>query len=491
MAFGGQVNKVVNYTWRFTDADKMQGAMQGISRAAGAAVIAIGGAMTALTISSVKAASAFVEMENQFAVVFGEAAPRARAELDLFAESIGRSSNRMMGYAAAIQDTFVPLGVARDEAAALSVQAVQLATDLSSFKNIDMEDTVTSITAALAGQHRSVQRLGIVIRESTLDQELWNMGIEGGFRAATEAEKVIARYNLMVAASSDALGDSQRTSEEFENQLRVLDDAWYDLRVEIGQEVIPIIEDLIPEVLTLMGDFKEFAVEAIPAVIENLKDLAPTILEIMGLLVRFGNVITVVAEGWQKLTRDSTAELRTFAAGMNAELESAMNWESILDDAALEGQRRTAQGIFDTLVSDFTTAIGTMDDAAEESIVLGGGTTGGGTTTDPPDDPLGLSKATQALTESLQQAHQLDLENMAAKQAMSDEYSQSELVRAQRLNDMYMSTAYNFGRVMRNDGEGLLDLVMQIGMEFAKMQLGKSVTSGIGGLGFSFLGGFF
>jgi hypothetical protein len=486
---GGQVNKIVNYTWRFTGADQATRSMSLLRTAAAGASIAVVGALAAITKSAVGVASAFIEMENQFNVVFGSAAPQARAELDAFAESIGRSGNRMMGYAAAIQDTFVPLGLAREQAADLSIAAVQLATDLSSFKNLGMEETVTSITAALAGQHRSVQRLGIVIRESTLNQELMNMGIEGGYNAATEAEKAIARYNLMVAASQDAMGDATRTSGEFENQVRVLEDAWYDTRIEIGEKVIPIIQDFIPDIEALISDFGEMASEAIPRVIESLAKLAPALLEVAGFLGDMIGLLGTAADGWMRLTEEHMGYIVQAAGGGRGFEVFTETFTPMLVDAA------QATAVYNEHIEHLIALKGKLLNQGvvdEEQIVVPGSGSG---TQGEPEDPV---KEAQKYYEEILKISGVEVMHSAEALRMAGEKREiilssirEEEQHALRLQNILETSAANFGRSLRNGGEGMLDIAVQIGLEFAKIKLGESFASGFGGGVFSFLGGFF
>ena len=43
------------------------------------------------------------------------------------------------------------------------------------------------------------------------------MGIEGGVKSATAAQKVQARLNIITAGLGDAIGDAERTAGSFAN----------------------------------------------------------------------------------------------------------------------------------------------------------------------------------------------------------------------------------------------------------------------------------
>ena len=77
----------------------------------------------------VKFASDIEEMSMMSEAVFGKFVFSVREELSEFADAVGRSSFTLEGMAASVQDTFVPLGFAREEASKLSVALTKLAVE--------------------------------------------------------------------------------------------------------------------------------------------------------------------------------------------------------------------------------------------------------------------------------------------------------------------------------------------------------------------------
>jgi hypothetical protein len=198
--------------------------------------------------AAVKAASDAEEMGSKFNVVFGEMSGETKAWAEEFADSVDRSKYAVMEFMSGFQDTFVPLGYARDEAAELSKQLTTLTYDLASFYNVSESEAAQALSSALVGNHEAVRKFGIVLNQATLDQELLNMGIEGGARAASTQALVMARLNVIMNGTVDAQGDLLRTQDSFANQVRALKDDLQVLAVELGQELIPIMRDVISEV---------------------------------------------------------------------------------------------------------------------------------------------------------------------------------------------------------------------------------------------------
>ena len=201
--------------------------------------------LTGVGFAALTAASDAEEMRSKFGVVFGDMADDVESWAESHGELVGRSRLDLMEYAAQLQDTLVPMGVARGEASNLSKAISELAVDLASFNNMAESDVVQRLQSALVGNVRAVQRFGVVLSQSAVEQELFNMGIQGGNSAATEAQRVMARLNVIMEGTRDAQGDAARTSESFANRSRALQSDLRDVRIEIGEQLLPAASDLI------------------------------------------------------------------------------------------------------------------------------------------------------------------------------------------------------------------------------------------------------
>ena len=219
-------------------------------------IIGIGTAM-------VTAASDAEETRSKFDTVFRDLASSTREWAETTATAVKRSSLDLESYLATLQDTFVPMGFARDEAAKLSQQMVQLGVDLGSFNNMADADVIRDLTSAMIGNHETVRKFGVLITEATLKQELLNMGLGDGAKEATNQQKALARLNIIMNSTTDAQGDAVRTSESFANQMKGLSATLRDLRVEFGNEIIPVLkESFIPALEDAMNRIRLMDEEA-------------------------------------------------------------------------------------------------------------------------------------------------------------------------------------------------------------------------------------
>ena len=324
-------------------------------------------------VASLSAASDAEEAAAKFDTVFGDQADTVRDWADETAANLNRSTFAIQEYAAGLQDTFVPLGVAREQAAELSQQVTELAIDLASFNNVAEPEVVAALTSALVGNHEAVRRFGVVINQAALDQALLNRGVEGGARAATEQEKALARLDIILASTTDAQGDAARTSESFANQMRGLQAATRELMVAVGQDLLPAATELIGVITEAVRWFGELdpavqetaliiaaafavggpvlvALGAAAAAIAAIGVPAAAVIAAIGAL---GAAWVIFGEDIARVTDEVVAEINDLFA----------RWRRF-ETEVIQIVQDTVQGIEDWLVGRFTAIV----DSVEEKI---------------------------------------------------------------------------------------------------------------------------
>jgi hypothetical protein len=219
--------------------------------------------------SAVDFAANVQEMRDKSSVVFKEFAGEVRKELDEFGAAVGRSSFQLEEMAARVQDTFVPMGFARGEAADLSVRLTKLATDVASLNNEVDSEVMIAFQSALVGNHETVRRFGVVIDEARLKSELFNMGITKSYKQVTAAEKVQARFNIIMAGTEDAHGNAALTADSYVNQVKAMDRELEILTNNIGEAVMPAFRGLVSLTTDLAKGFNEAFEEFQPSSIDE------------------------------------------------------------------------------------------------------------------------------------------------------------------------------------------------------------------------------
>jgi len=186
---------------------------------------------------------------EQFGVQFTELAENTFSRISEFAKKVGRSKFDLAGFAATLQDTFVPLGFASEQAAEMSGALTKLTVDMSSFNNISEPETLRAIQSAIVGNHETMRPYGVIITETTLKLEGLRLGLIAGKQEMSEQQKVMARLSLIIAGNAAAIGDAERTAGSWANQQRqftsVLKDTGTTLGLTIQQTLAPFLKILV------------------------------------------------------------------------------------------------------------------------------------------------------------------------------------------------------------------------------------------------------
>ena len=255
--FKRDLNKIQNQTQKATKSiDRSFKTMATGVKGAIGAVVAIGAVQ--LGRSMVGLASDVEEQTSKARVVFGNNFGAVKDELEAFGDSVGRSTSQLVSMGSTVQDTFVPMGFAREEASKLSVQLTKLAVDVASFNNASDEETMRAFQSAIVGNHETVRRFGVVITEATLKQELMRMGITKNMKEVTNAEKVQARLNLIINGTTDAHNDAINTSGSFANTTKALSSALQELNVAIMTPLLPVLTKIVRSFVNAVEAVKSF-----------------------------------------------------------------------------------------------------------------------------------------------------------------------------------------------------------------------------------------
>jgi len=193
------------------------------------------------------------EQYSLFQQTFREESEVTRAELEAFGDDVGRSTTELMSMASGIQTILAPMGMARDVSADWSVKLAQLATDLGAAFNREDADVLADIRSGLMGSTEVMEKYGVNLKMSAINQELLNMGIEGGVQNADELQKMQARLNLVMAQTSDYQGQAARESEGFNGQLKELTANTNDLQIALGKIALPAIMPYLRDITDAAG----------------------------------------------------------------------------------------------------------------------------------------------------------------------------------------------------------------------------------------------
>ncbi len=143
-------------------------------------------------------ASDYEESLNKVRVAFGSSSSSVEEFSKTAIDSIGLAEQSALDMAALFGDMATSMGLTRPAAAEMSTSLVQLAGDLSSFKNINIEEVTTALAGVFTGETESLKRLGIVMTEANVQAYALEKGIKKKLNTMSQAEKVALRFAIGV-----------------------------------------------------------------------------------------------------------------------------------------------------------------------------------------------------------------------------------------------------------------------------------------------------
>ncbi|PIY37713.1 MAG: hypothetical protein COZ05_22075, partial [Armatimonadetes bacterium CG_4_10_14_3_um_filter_59_10] len=198
-----------------------------------------------LALATVKASSALEEVSSKFNTVFAGMEAQAESWARTLVGSYAMSERESKQYLSSIQDLLVPMGMAADQAGAVSFEVTKLAADLGSFNNVPTAKVMDDIQSALVGNYETMKKYGTVLNESTVQQEALRMGLAATKDEITASDKAAAAYQLILKSSAAAVGDMARTMDGHANRMKQYSASMEGLSATIGEILMPWMDRLI------------------------------------------------------------------------------------------------------------------------------------------------------------------------------------------------------------------------------------------------------
>ena len=298
--------------------------------AVGASTTAAGAGISLGFGSAISAAGDFAETVNMFEAVFKSQTVAVNDWADNYAKDVGRSRQQLMRFLAESQDTFVPLGFDRQEAAELSKTVTKLAIDLGSFKNINDGDALRRLLGGIIGNTENLRAFGVVAQEAQIKAKALELGFDPS--NLTAYEKALSILQITIDGTTDAQGDAIRTSNSFVNSVKKMKSAFADLQVQIGEplrEVAAVFIRGIAAVVQGAADLlKEFPIisQAAAVFTGSVTAVGAALTTVGGAMLAAGALLTKfsLAAFIAQKTGVSLAGIFTRLAGMAARFGAAI-----------------------------------------------------------------------------------------------------------------------------------------------------------------------
>jgi hypothetical protein len=210
-------------------------------------ILAMGGVM-------LKLASDSEEIKERFDTIFGDLAKSTDEWAIQFADSVGRSGNKVRKGLSDFQTMMVGIGMGKDQAAGMSKKMQQLVYDFASFNHVTDDEAVSQFTMALTGMARGLKRYGINLKEPGQEVDAFGNATEKAAKRidpATQAIKSLSEIEKVMARQG-AIGAAERHLGDFGHRLEQIKSLLSSIYAKFGMEIMPAVNKFITKFIPFL-----------------------------------------------------------------------------------------------------------------------------------------------------------------------------------------------------------------------------------------------
>ena len=198
-------------------------------------------------------ASSIVESENLLRATYNEGATALLNWADANSEAYGLANASAKQYLSFLTGVLNNTDISSDKLGSMAQNYTRLVGDMASAYNTEIDDAFQAIRSGIAGNTLAMQRYGIVLSVTNLQQYLQSKGIETTYRSLDAASKQYVRYAYIMEHTSEIQGDYARTFDSFANSVKTLKNEWNNFLSLVGQYAIPVLMPIINALRTAIA----------------------------------------------------------------------------------------------------------------------------------------------------------------------------------------------------------------------------------------------
>ena len=223
--------------------------------------------------------------------VFSNSSDKIRTWASNAAEDFGLTEFAALQTVATYGAMFQAMGVAEEQAGFYSQELVGLAADMSAFNDVSTERTSIALRSALTGEYESMKQFGIVLKADAVEAEALKIAVADMRTEVTEADRVQARYNLIMEKTSLQHGQWEKEANGAAGSLAILRAKWGDLKTTLGIIFLPVATRVTSVLIKIVD-----AISRLPAPVQTAIVVIAGLAAAIGpLLIALGFVISSFA----------------------------------------------------------------------------------------------------------------------------------------------------------------------------------------------------
>lgn len=132
------------------------------------------------------------------------------------------------------------LGISGLEAAAFSTDLVRLSADLAAYNDLTVDQAIQAIGSAFRGERDPIEQFGILLNDASVKAAYFRKTGEEVNGTLTTQQNIVGTLAALQEQSATATGAFAKESDQLANQEQILNARLKDLRLTIGEKLLPI-----------------------------------------------------------------------------------------------------------------------------------------------------------------------------------------------------------------------------------------------------------
>lgn len=253
-----------------------------------AVAVAVAGAITAIGAGSLELIEMGADADAtsaKFNTIFSGMEGSTQAWVDNFVAATGRQKYATMDVLSDIQAVTTAMGVEKEAGVGMAEALLERSTDVAAFFNAQDPEVLEAIKSGLVGEMEPLKKYGVILSEANVQQELSNMLGAEGAKTATNAEKVQARVNIILAQTAAIQGQQNREAGSYQEQVKRLSATLSTTFADAGKKAMESMTGVLVSVNELMGDG---GLVALQSVLETVAEgVAWVVVEVVDIIRAF------------------------------------------------------------------------------------------------------------------------------------------------------------------------------------------------------------
>ena len=278
--------------------------------------------ITAFGTYAVKMASDLNEVQNVVDTTFENSSETINKFAKSAAEQFGISELSAKQFTGTMGAMLKSMGLGNKDITDMSIALSGLAGDMASFYNLDPEEAFEKLRSGISGETEPLKQLGINMSVVNLEAFAMSKGITKSYDSMTQAEQATLRYQYIMKTTADAQGDYSKTADSTANKTRTTMLQFQTLSAELGQQLLPIVNDVLGTLQSVIKWFNNLDVSGkrVVLILGGIALAIGPVATAIGTLIKVGSGIkslVTIIKSWNVVTNLMTVAQGALNAVMN------------------------------------------------------------------------------------------------------------------------------------------------------------------------------